>query len=105
MRFVLKMVVGALALIGIAYVSDDTLLVVAGDTITDQLVPALFAAVILGIAGATIGAIAKFIINLFTLPLGCLTLQKGQFAGVVEGPDVIAQTGAKARAQVRQRQG
>ena len=74
MRFVLKMVVAAFALLGIAYISDGSLLEIAGEGMSEQFLPALFAAVILAVVNATIGNIAKFVANVITLPLGCLTL-------------------------------
>jgi putative membrane protein len=74
MRFVLKMVVAAFALIGIAYVSEGSLLAIAGDGLGEQFLPALLAAVLLAVVNATIGKIAKFVLNAVTLPIGCITL-------------------------------
>jgi putative membrane protein len=74
MRFLLRMLVGAFALIGVAAVSEGSLLIVEGETLGEQFVPAVFAALIIGIANATVGAIAKAVLKLVTLPIGCLTL-------------------------------
>ncbi|GAB4275615.1 MAG: hypothetical protein Kow0056_05370 [Coriobacteriia bacterium] len=74
MKFLLRLVVAAFALIGIAYVSNGNLLIIEGQTVTEQFVPAFFAALVLGVANATIGAVAKFLLKALTLPLGCLTL-------------------------------
>ena len=74
MKFVLKMVVSAFALIGIAYLSDGALLLIRGEDLGEQFVPAILAAVLLAIVNATIGKVAKIIANVLTLPVGCLTL-------------------------------
>jgi putative membrane protein len=103
MRFLLRMLVGAFALVGVAAVSEGSLLIVEGETLGEQFVPAIFAALIIGIANATVGAIAKAVLKIVTLPIGCLTLglsnlaigiliNTGMFylaAGIVSGFEVM----------------
>jgi len=70
MRFIIRMFVSAAALIGIAYLSEGTLLAIEGTGFGEQFLPALFAAVLLAVANATIRPVIRF----FALPLRILTL-------------------------------
>ena len=72
MRFVLRMLISAAAIFGVAYVSEGALLQV------DSFWPsAVIAAVVLAIANATV----KPIVKLFSLPITFLTL--GLFSVVI----------------------
>jgi putative membrane protein len=68
------MLVAAVTLMAIAYISDGTLLQIEGDGFADQFWPALFAAVLFAFVNATLGLLLKVL----TFPLSCLTF--GLFA-------------------------
>lgn len=70
MKFLLRMVVAAFALIGIAYLTGESLIVLQGETMGDRFLPALFAALVLAISNATI----RPVLRLFALPLRIVTL-------------------------------
>ena len=70
MRFVLRMLVGTVALIAITYVSNGTRLYIEGDTFGEQFLPALIAAVLFAFVNATIGLVLKVL----TFPLSCITV-------------------------------
>jgi putative membrane protein len=71
------MVIAAFALIAIAYLSEGTLVELSGEGMGEQFLPALFAAIVLAVANATV----KPILKLLALPLRIMTL--GLFSLVI----------------------
>ena len=65
--FLIRLVISALALLGIAKISGGAIAVTS-------IGPALIAALALGIANAFVKPILEFVAQALTLPLSCLTL-------------------------------
>ena len=67
LSFLIRLVIGALALLGIANLTGGAISV-------DRIGAALIAALVLGLVNAFIKPILEFIAQALTLPLSCLTL-------------------------------
>lgn len=76
MRFLLRLLISAGVIFGVAYLSDGALLQLTGDP-RQQLVTALIAAVVLTV----VNIVVKPVVHLFSLPVTILTL--GLFSLVI----------------------
>lgn len=70
MKFLVRMIISAFALIAIAYLSNGALLDITGETLGERFLPSFFAAIALAVVNATLRPIAR----LLALPVRILTL-------------------------------